>query len=79
MTQMVFNIKDTSLIPILEGIGKRLKGVSVVINDVNKSDNSLSSKELEKRSKAIEELNKVKFDSSLIDMNDERTQYLMSK
>lgn len=79
MTQIIFNIKDSSLIPILEGIGKRLKGVSISIKTPRNLNESISKDKYEKRTKAIEELNKTKFDQSLIDLNDDRTLYLMSK
>lgn len=89
MTQLIVNIEDISLVPLLEGILSKLKGVSVSPKTDGQINQSASGFDVpyndekslikEKRRKAIEDLKKMKFDSSLIDMEDERTKYIMSK
>ena len=89
MTQLILNIEDNSLVPLLKGILSKLNGVSVYpkteipVKQAESSANEVYPNEKnmikEKRRRAIEELRTIKFDPSLIDMNDERTNYIMSK
>ena len=88
MTQLIFKIEDQSLVPLLKGIGKHLKGVTILTKPLKTNPISISStkmtegqykKRLKRRAEAINELSKKKFDAALIDLSDDRTRYLMSK
>ena len=91
MTQITINIEDKSLVPLLKGIIGRLKGVSISsagtksknVNpqplQIMKQSESKSDKDKERRLKAIADIHKRNFDSSYIDLSDEKTRYLMSK
>lgn len=89
MTQLILNIEDNALVPILKGIVSRMSGVSILdipkslITTIPGNDNmthsSLSKKNKENRINAMKEIKNKNFDASLIDINDERTNYIMSK